>query len=179
MSGGRDARLALGLLVLVAMTVVLVASSGPGVPEQRSSQPPRGDEVEAATTAPTARWTGGTRNLPGPARRVAARWAVAYTTSRPGESEAARLTRLRPYSTSALIASMGNNSGALALEDRGRTVGVVEAVQTQDSTPGDALLVLVERTVVEDEQRSTSLVSVTLEVVSRRHGWKVAEVLVP
>jgi len=177
--GGRDARLALVLLVLVAVTAALVASARPGVPEQRSSRPPRGDEVEAAPTAPTTRSAGARGDLSGPARRVAARWAEAYTSSRPGESEAARLARLRPYSTPALVASMGTNSGALALEDRGRTIGVVEAVQTQDSTPGDAVLVLVEQTVVEGEHRSTSLISVTLELVSRRHGWRVAEVLVP
>jgi len=178
-SGGRDARLALVLLVLVAVTVVLVATPRSEVSEQRSSRPPRDGADEGAPTTPTSRSSAATGDLPGPARRVAARWAEAYTTSRPGESEGARLARLRPYSTPALIASMRTNSGALGLNDRGRSFGVVDAVQTQDSTPGDALLVLVERTVVEDEHRSTSLISVTLELVSRRHGWKVAEVLVP
>ena len=179
MSGGRDARLALVLLVLVAVTVMLVASARPGIPEQRSARSARDGAGEAAPPAPTTRPSAATGDLPGPARRVAARWAEAYTTSRPGESEAARLARLRPFSTRALVVSMRTNSGALALEDRGRTVGVVEAVQTQDSTPGDAVLVLVEQTVVVDEHESTSLVSVTLELVARRHGWKVAEVLVP
>ena len=53
------------------------------------------------------------------------------------------------------------------------------ATQTQDSSAGDALVVLVEQTTVGQGRRDTRLISVTLELISSGKAWRVAEVLVP
>jgi hypothetical protein len=178
-SGGREARLALALVVLALVAVSLVISSPEGAesgedrPRAAASSPTPSSQ-SSPSPSPTD-----TPVLDGAARRLATRWAEAYTTSQRNEPWAARLARLRPYSSRALIAEMRVNSGALELERDRRSIGEVVATQAQDSTERKALMVLVEQTTVTRGRRATELISVTLELVSGRDGWKVAEVLVP
>ena len=106
MSGGREASLALLLVVLALAALVLVTTS----PRSEVSDEDRASDTAASTT-PSSQ-TSPSRSpieaagIDGHARRVATRWAAAYTTSKRDETWAARLARLRPYSTRALIAEM-------------------------------------------------------------------------
>jgi hypothetical protein len=176
----REARLGL-LLILLAIVATALTLSAPrdGGSDLRRPAAAVSTAFNPSSPPSPSQSPHQRGELSDAARKVAARWAAAYTTTGRAEPWAARLARLRPYSTRALIAEMATNSGALELEREPRTIGDVAAVQTQDSTEGDAVVVLVDETTVAKGHRSTELVSVTLELVSGRDGWRVAEVLVP
>lgn len=102
-----------------------------------------------------------------------------WTTTHPSEDAAARLARLRPYSMRALIADMGDNSGALELDRDLRTIGEVEAVQVDNPAPKGALIVLVAADAHRRRRSDPKARKCRARLEQTTGGWKVNKVLVP
>jgi hypothetical protein len=165
----------------LAATTICAACTMPQIP---SGQPPPTPRTRAAAprrpgqrSCPAVPLPVSPADLQG-AAALAARFAVAYDTRRPGGTPIMWLARLRPMTTRQLSAALARTAATPALWPPGQvTAGHAVAEQIRDLTPVSVIFIVrVRESITTRADRTAATDDLAVTVIRHGSGWAVYDV---